>query len=229
MTSDKSCAAEVFQLLLITFYFLIKTSIYLVDVVEEFLAPVAVGGARHEVWRQFFPFFAHFVEKSFDVALQLATSVLVGFCEDDGERNAVFAEETYELEVDVLGFVARVYEQEQTCKVLALTNVALYHARKFLLLGFAAACIAIAWKVDEIPRLVDEEVVYQQRLARHRRCFGKSLAPRQHVDEAALADVAASDEGVFGPVGSWAFPYGWGAYDEFCGMDFHEEKDKVKV
>ena len=78
---------------------------------------------------------------------------------------------------------------------MALQYVVLNHLGQLLLLFFAALGVAIAWQVNQIPLTVDQEVVDEYRLARGGRGHGQLLVARQHVDEAALAHIAAANEG----------------------------------
>ena len=50
-------------------------------------------------------------------------------------------------------------------------------------------------QVDQVPRIVDQEVVDEPRLAGCPRDLCQPLPAGQHVDERRLADVAAPDEG----------------------------------
>lgn len=51
--------------------------------------------------------------------------------------------------------------------------------------------------------------------------LGKVFLPRQHIDEAGLADVAAPDEGVFRLFVLWALADDGTALDVCCTKDIH--------
>ena len=67
--------------------------------------------------------------------------------------------------------------------------------RELAALRLRGAGVAVARQVDQIPAVVDAEVVDEPRLAGGRRDLGQPLAAGEHVDERRLAHVAASDEG----------------------------------
>ena len=127
--------------------------------------------------------------------LLLGFRELVGLGKDDGERNAVFAQHLDKAQVDLLGFEADVRQHEQEVHLLAFEYVVGDELRKLSALRLRRAGIAVAGQVDEIPRVVDAEMVHQPGFAGCSRHFGQASAGGEHVDERRLADVAAPDEG----------------------------------
>ena len=57
--------------------------------------------------------------------------------------------------------------------------------------------VSVAREVDEIPFVVDDEMVDEQRLAWRRRSLCQVLVVSQHVDKAGFSYVAPADESVF--------------------------------
>ena len=117
-------------------------------------------------------------------------------------------------------------EQEEANEILAARDVALNH---LLQLGrglFAALGITVARKVHQMPLAVDAEMVDEHRLARGGRGHGQTLAPRQHIDKTALADIAAANEGVFGKGRGGTLLYTTTANDKFSALDIHNRKIK---
>ena len=165
------------------------------DEIEDFLASRAAFGRRDEHRRQLLPC----LRKPFTVALHalfaLGFRELVGFGENDAERYAVFAQHVDEPEVDALGLEADVRQHEQEVHLLALDDVVGDQFRKLAALCFRRAGVAVAGQVDQIPGIVDAEVVDEPRLAGCSRDFGQPRAAGEHVDERRFADVAAPDEG----------------------------------
>ena len=128
------------------------------------------------------------------VLLRLHRSELVRLGEDDGEGHRAFAEPVDEVRVNLHRVMTDVDEHEGVDELLALQDVRRNHLVELLLHGLRSLCEAITRKVHEIPLIVDDKVIDEQRLAGRGRRFGKSLAVAEHVDEARLAHVGASDE-----------------------------------
>ena len=136
-----------------------------VDVVEEFVAALAGGRTSDEVGRKFFPRLFELLEIGLHFQSDLYLREFVGFGEDDGEGDTVFAEELQEVEVFPLRFVADVYEHKEAGELLAVEDIVLDEVLEFVHLPFATLCIAVAGEIDEVPLLVDEEMVDEQGLA----------------------------------------------------------------
>ena len=86
---------------------------------------------------------------------------------------------------------------------------------------FGGAGVAVAREVDEVPLVVDEEVVYELGFAGFDAGFGKVFVAGEHVDEGGFANIATSDKGVFGEIGVGAFAIVAVADDEGCFLYFH--------
>ena len=115
---------------------------------------------------QLLPLLGEAVEIAFHVLALALRAQLVGLGEDDGEGHSILAQPFDELEVYGQWLVAYVDEQEEVGHLFASEDVALDDLRELVLGLLAALRVAIAWKVDEIPGLIDEEMVDEHRLAR---------------------------------------------------------------
>lgn len=91
---------------------------------------------------------------------------LVGLGKDDAERNAALAQPVYKLAVYLLLLVAHIDEHKDISQLLALQNITAYHLFQLLLYGLRTLGETIARKVNQIPFVVDDEVVDKQRLTR---------------------------------------------------------------
>ena len=127
--------------------------------------------------------------------LTLGFREFVGLGKDDAERNTVLAEHLDEPQVDLLGFEADVHQHEQEVHFLAFEHVVGDQLRKFAALRLRRAGISVARQVDQIPGVVDAEMVYQARFPGRSRYLGQPRAGGEHVDERRFADVAPPDEG----------------------------------
>lgn len=79
--------------------------------------------------------------------------------------------------------------------LFALDDVVGDQFRKLAALCFRRAGVAVAGQVDQIPGVVDAEVVDETCLSGRPRHLGQPCAGGEHVDERRLSDVAAPDEG----------------------------------
>ena len=158
-------------------------SIHLFDVVEDSVASYAFFARGFENGGQFFPGFEQSGEVGGNFLFARGGRLLVHFGEDDAEWHAVLAEPLHEFEVDFLGFVAAVDEDEQVCHLLTPENVAFDDAFEAVAVGFASASVAVAGKIDDIPLVVDEDVVDKHGLTGSRRSHGETGLSCEHVDE----------------------------------------------
>ena len=162
---------------------------------EDFLASRALFRRGDEHRRQFLPLLGERGPEPLHALFALGFRELVGLGEDDAEGDAVFAQHLDEPQVDLLGFEPDVHQHEQEVHLLALDDVVGDQFRKLAALGFRRAGVAVAGQVDQIPGVVDAEVVYEARLSGRSRHLGQSCAGGEHVDERRFSDVAPPDEG----------------------------------
>ena len=165
------------------------------DVVEHLLAACLVLRRRDEVRRQLRPPVLQLLHPLQGIALGTTSRQLVGLGEDDGERHVALAQPVDELAIDELLIVTDVDKHKEVGQLPALQHVLRYHLLKFVAHGLGSRRIAVAGKVNQIPLVVDDEVVDEQRLAGLGRRLGQSLVVAEHIDETRLANVGATDEG----------------------------------
>ena len=161
----------------------------LVDVVEEFVAANAFFGGGDEDGGEFFPAFEELGAIGRDVFLFFGFAELVGFGEHNAEGHAVFAKPVDELHVDFLRSVTGIDEHEKVGQLLAVENVVFDDSAEFFAGRFVSLSIAIAGEVDDIPTVVDEEVVDEHRFAGSGGCHGETVAAGEHIDERGFAYV----------------------------------------
>ena len=92
---------------------------------------------------------------------------------------------------------ARIDKNKKACESLSAVNILRYNASEFVSVGFASPCIAIAGKINYIPAVVNEEMVYEHGFSGARRGHCQFFSATQHVYEAAFAHVAPANESVF--------------------------------
>ena len=170
---------------------------------------------------QLLPLLGEAIEIALHVLALALCAQLVGLGEDDGEGHSILAQPFDELKVYGQWLVAYVDEQEEVGHLFSSEDVALDDLREFVFGLLAALRVAIAGKVDEIPGLVDEEVVDEHRLARSGRGHGQLGLAGEHVDEARLAHVGAAYEGIFGQSVLRTTVEAGVADNKFCTFDFH--------
>ena len=117
--------------------------------------------------------------------------------------------------------MAAVDEDKEAGHLLALQDIGLYDALNLLLSFLSASGVAIAGKVDDIPVLVDQEMIDEHCFSGGCGCHGKPFPPCQHIDKAGFSNVGTSDEGVFGECPAGAFIYVCIADDEFSACYLH--------
>lgn len=131
----------------------------------------------------------------------------------------VFSQELNEGQVYLLWGDAAVDEEKKIKERLALPDVSVNHALEFLLHDLAALREAVAGEVDEIPLLVDEEMVDEDGLSRRERSLGEACAASEHVDETALSHVTAPDKGKLRFAVCWTLCNVAAACNEICCLD----------
>ena len=192
---------------------LLQTLVDLVDVVEHVVATQLFLAAGDEVRRQFHPTVFQRVHPLFGIHAGLNWAQLVGLGEDDAEGHATLAQPVYELTVNLLLVVAHVDKYKNVSQLWTLQNIAGNHLLQLFLYGLRTLGEAIARQVDQIPLVVDDEMVDKQGLSRCGRCLGESLVVAEHVDEARLSHVTSADEGILSRnysarVGSYKLDFG---------------------
>ena len=178
------------------YFFNIRSTVFeaFPDEIEYILLTDAFFRGADEHRRQFFPLFAERFAEAGDAAFGLGFREFVGFREDDAERDAVFAEHLDEPQVDALRFEPDIDQHEQKMKPFASENVVRDDLREAVARGFRGAGVTVPGQVDQIPSVIDLEMIDQPCLAGHTRDLGQSVAAGQQVDERRFAYVAPTDE-----------------------------------
>ena len=154
-----------------------------VDIVEHFVAAIARDRGGENYVGKFVPRCGERLFESGKVFHHLTLIFLIGFCKDDGERDAIFAKELDKGEVDFLGRDARIDQNEDVGQLFAFEHIVGGHFLPKGAVVAGSARIAIAREIDEIPLLVDEEMVDELGFAGASACFSEVLHTRQHIDE----------------------------------------------
>ena len=117
--------------------------------------------------------------------------------------------------------MATVNEDEEQNELLTLQYIVLDHPSQTVTAVLAEACVAVAGEVNEVPRVVDDEVIDELRLPWLLRSHRQSLACGEHIDERRLPHIGSPDEGVFGEACRRAFLHATIADDELCRLNDH--------
>ena len=160
-------------------------------------------------------------------AFELVARELVRLGEDDAERNAVFAQQPDEPQIDRLRFEPRVDQHEEEVHLLRPEHVVGDEFREFAPFALRDAGVAVARQVDQIPAVVDQEMVDEPCLTRRSRYFGQRTVAGEQVDERRLADVAAPDEGDVGQCVARNLRQLLRAAFEGGAFDLHADKDSA--
>ena len=79
--------------------------------------------------------------------------------------------------------MADVDEYEETGQLLALQNVTIDHCFQLLHRLFTTVSIAVAWKIDDVPAVIDEEVIDKLCLSGSGRGLGQLAVAAKHIDK----------------------------------------------
>lgn len=150
------------------------------------------------------PGVTHLVQEGLDVRAHGPLVLFVRFCKYETKRDLPFTQVTDKSQVDLLRGMTAVDEDEDGYEVGAFPQVVFDHFFPFLPLRLGALGKAIAGKVHEIPLIIDRKMIDQLRLAGDTGSLGQFVVIAKHVDQRGLADVTATDKGIFGPVRLWA-------------------------
>ncbi len=143
------------------FRYLQRQAVELFYVVEQFLPSASVLARGYEYWWQFLPGLEKFVAVLLHVASAGIVAELVELGEHYREWHTVFAEPVEKFQVDLHGLVARIDEDKEVGHLLASQDVSAYHLLQLFALLLASHGEAIAGQIDDIPLIVDEEMVDQ--------------------------------------------------------------------
>ncbi len=170
------------------------------------------------------PLFTEHLFVAFDAACELCGRQFVGFGKDDAERNDLPAEHFDKAQVDLLGLQSGIDQHEQEVHPFASEYVVGDDFGELVALGFRCAGVTVTGQIDQIPTVVDAEMVDKPRLARGAGNFGQAAATCEHIDQRRLADVAAADEGELRERVFRQLRKTLGAAYELCLVDLHDKR-----
>ena len=90
-----------------------------------------------------------------------------------------------------------------------------------LAVGLASLGVSVAGQIDEIPLLIDKEMIDKQCFPRGRGGHCQSFLASEHIDERRFAYVGAADKCKFMAHVGGTFANVGVAYDEACCVDYH--------
>lgn len=135
---------------------------------------------------------------SLEVAVPLRLTQFVQLSEYDRKWQSVLAKEVDEVQIDLHWFVAAVDEQHHARELFAIQQVAVDEFLQLCLTLLAQFGIAVAREIDNVPLVIYDEMVDEKGLAWGGRCLGETILLHEHIDQARLAYIRPSDEGVLG-------------------------------
>ena len=106
-------------------------------------------------------------------------------------------------------------EHKHIDQLFSHENIRTDHLLQLLLHHLGTFGKAIARKVNQIPLVVDDEMVDEQSLARCSGGFGQPLVVAKHIDKARFAHIASANKSILGLVVLGAHLHGWTAYRKF--------------
>jgi len=143
---------------------------------------------------------AHFIQEVFYILADGTLILLIRFGEDQAKRDLPLAQLIDKFEIIFLRAVPTVDEDENSHQVFAFAKVILDHFLPFFPAGQGNLCKAIAGQIDDIPLVVDIEMIDQLGFAGGAGGLGQLVIVANHIDQRGLADIAAADKGIFRPV-----------------------------
>jgi len=123
------------------------------------------------------------------VLLEGAGFRFIALGENEGEGEVVLDEPLEELEIDLLGRVAGVDEDEGAEEVLAVDEVVGDEFVELLAEVFGDFCVSVAGEVDEAPGFVDFEKVDFAGASRGFGNAGEAVLVGEEVDEGGFSDI----------------------------------------
>lgn len=113
----------------------------------------------------------------------LSRGNFVSFGEYKGKWDLVAAQEIQELAVGFLHLQAYIDQEKQTGQILPFKYILPDHLHHFLPFLNWHLCITISWQIDQVPLLIDQEMIDQLGFSRCGGCFGEPVPVGKHVNE----------------------------------------------
>ena len=147
------------------------------------------------LWQKL-PGLAHLREKVFDIGADDTLILLVRLGEDETKGDAPLAQLVDKFQIDLLRRMPAIDKDEDADEVLPFAQIIFDHLFPLFTLVLGDFGEAITGEVDDIPGIVDVEMVDQLRLTGRTGGLGQFIAVAKHIDQRRLTDIAASDEGI---------------------------------
>lgn len=164
-----------------------------------------------------------------DALGKLGLTQLISLGENQTKGHLRLPQPLYEFEVDLLWLMSTIYKHKKVSQTGAFQNIIFYDLLKGLTRLLAHFGVSVARQVDQVPKVVDLEMIDQLSLSRPTRSLGQTLSLGKHIDQAALADVAATDKCVFWGFGRWTVCNAGTTSDEFCLLNIHAAKVAMQI
>ena len=142
----------------------------------------------------------HFIQEIFYILADGTLVFFIGFGEYEAEGDLPFAQFIDEFKVVLLGTVAAVDEDENCHQVFPFAKIIFDHFLPFLPTADRDFGKTVTGEIDNIPFIVDIEMIDELCLTRRAGGLGQPLIIGNQVDQRGFADIAAADEGIFRPV-----------------------------
>src|SRR5260221_2287215 len=96
--------------------------------------------------------------------------------------------------------MAAIDEYKNTHKILSFAEIVFDHLLPFFPLTLGDLGEAITGQIDDVPFVVDVEMIDQLGFPGGIGSFGQLVIIGKHADQRRFTDIASADEGIFGPV-----------------------------
>ena len=108
---------------------------------------------------------------------------LIRFGEYQGERDPVAAKEAKELPVGFLHLQTCIDQEKQADQVFSFQYIIPDHLHHLLPLGTGHSGITVPWQVNQVPFVIDQEMIDQLGFPRGRGCFCQLVPVGKHIDK----------------------------------------------
>ena len=148
--------------------------------------------------RQFLPCFAQHLLVGIQVLQHLAGAQLVGLGKYNGKGHTAGTQPLDKLQVDFLCLQTYIDQQKHVYQLFALQNIAVNHLLQFLHLFLGTLGKSVAWQIHQIPLVINNKVVDEQRFTGCSTGLGQILLAGEHIYQARFAYVRTTNKGVLG-------------------------------
>ena len=150
---------------------------------QDLVSPHFFYGAGNKMLWQKLPGLAHLREKVFDIGSDDTLVLLVGLGEDETKGDAPLAQLVDKFQIDLLRRMPAIDKDEDADEVLPFAQIIFDHLFPLFTLVLGDFGEAITREVDDIPGIVDVEMVDQLRLTGRTGGLGQLIAVAKHIDQ----------------------------------------------